>query len=94
MLAYTPALASLAPECKGCPGTFCKGCHETEHKVRERWGTLSGVMSARSRPNKGGPTRQAFNIKAGESQYEAANTHLPENTGDKAMDAIVVELKK
>ena len=51
-------------------------------------------MSARSRPNKGGPTRQAFNIKAGESQYEAANTHLPENTGDKAMDAIVVELKK
>ena len=32
MLAYTPALASLAPECKGCPGTFCKGCHETEHR--------------------------------------------------------------
>src|SRR6266849_5725937 len=25
-----PALASLARECKGCPGTFCKGCHETE----------------------------------------------------------------
>src|SRR6185437_14386057 len=25
-----PALAQLALECKGCPGTFCKGCHESE----------------------------------------------------------------
>jgi len=31
--------------------------------------------------------------KAGDSQYGAAATHLPENTGDKAMDVIVVELK-
>ena len=38
--------------------------------------------------------KQAFNVKAGESQYEAANTHLPENTSDKAMDVIVIELKK
>src|ERR1700687_1887044 len=26
-----PALATLAQECKGCPGTLCKGCHGTEH---------------------------------------------------------------
>src|ERR1700685_17692 len=31
---YTPPLATLARECKGCPETFCKGCHETEHKRR------------------------------------------------------------
>ena len=36
---------------------------------------------------------QAFDTKAGESQYTAANTHLPENTGDNGMDVIVVELK-
>src|SRR6266446_2020068 len=36
---------------------------------------------------------QAFDAKAGESQYTAANTHLPENTGDNGMDVIVVELK-
>jgi quercetin dioxygenase-like cupin family protein len=34
-----------------------------------------------------------FAVKAGESQYEAAVTHLPENTGDAGMDVIVVELK-
>ncbi len=34
-----------------------------------------------------------FNLKAGESQYDAKTIHLPENTGDKAMDAIVIELK-
>src|SRR6185312_13155208 len=28
---YTPSLASLATECKGCPETFCKACHGTEH---------------------------------------------------------------
>lgn len=32
-------------------------------------------------------------VKAGETQYEAAGTHLPENTGDKPFDVIVVELK-
>ena len=36
---------------------------------------------------------QAFNAKAGDAQYEAATTHLPENTSDTAMDLIVVELK-
>ena len=36
---------------------------------------------------------QAFDTKAGESQYGAATIHLPENTGDVAMDVIVVELK-
>ena len=29
-----PALASLARECKGCPGTKWKGCHETEQQPR------------------------------------------------------------
>ncbi len=37
--------------------------------------------------------KQDFAAKAGEAQYEAATTHLPENTGDAAMDLIVVELK-
>src|SRR5215471_1717357 len=27
-----PALAALAPECKGCLGTPCKECHGTEHE--------------------------------------------------------------
>jgi len=31
--------ASRARECKGCPGTFCKGCHEAEHKGRLEWAT-------------------------------------------------------
>ncbi len=37
--------------------------------------------------------KQDFTVKAGDSQYGAAATHLPENTGDAAMDLIVVELK-
>jgi quercetin dioxygenase-like cupin family protein len=37
--------------------------------------------------------KQDFAVKAGDSQYSAAATHLPENTGDKAMELIVVELK-
>ena len=36
---------------------------------------------------------QDFAPKAGDSQYSAAATHLPENTGDKALEVIVVELK-
>jgi REP element-mobilizing transposase RayT len=28
---HTLTLAALARECKGCPETICKGCHETEH---------------------------------------------------------------
>jgi beta-alanine degradation protein BauB len=37
--------------------------------------------------------KQEFTAKAGDVQYEAAVTHLPENTGDNGMDLIVVELK-
>ena len=37
--------------------------------------------------------KQDFAVKAGETQYEAAVTHLPENTGDTGLDVIVVELK-
>ena len=37
--------------------------------------------------------KQEFSVKAGDSQYEAATTHLPENTSDQGMDVIVVELK-
>jgi quercetin dioxygenase-like cupin family protein len=36
---------------------------------------------------------QDFTGKAGDTLYEEALTHLPENTGDAAMDIIVVELK-
>jgi oxalate decarboxylase/phosphoglucose isomerase-like protein (cupin superfamily) len=32
-------------------------------------------------------------VKAGDSQYSPAASHLPENTGDKEMELIVVELK-
>src|SRR6267154_6274984 len=35
---YAPALAALAPECKGCLETCCKGCHETEHRFWLEWG--------------------------------------------------------
>jgi len=37
--------------------------------------------------------KQDFAVKAGDSQYSAAGTHLPENTGDKEMQVILVELK-
>jgi quercetin dioxygenase-like cupin family protein len=37
--------------------------------------------------------KEDFAAKAGDAQYSAAATHLPENTGDKGMDLIVVELK-
>src|SRR6266481_4778569 len=33
ILDRAPALATLAQECKGCPGTLCKGCHGTEHAL-------------------------------------------------------------
>ena len=38
-------------------------------------------------------TKKPFAVKAGDAQYSAAETHLPENTSDKGMDVIVVELK-
>ena len=34
-----------------------------------------------------------FAVKAGDSQYSAAGSHLPENVGDNGMDVVVVELK-
>ena len=37
--------------------------------------------------------KQDFAVKAGDSQYSPAGTHLPENTGDKDMEVIVTELK-
>ena len=37
--------------------------------------------------------KQDVDVKAGQSQYQAATTHLPENTGEKGMEVIVVELK-
>src|SRR5271165_2748827 len=39
---YAPALAALAPECKGCLETFYKGCHETEHVLWLEWGFAAG----------------------------------------------------
>lgn len=37
--------------------------------------------------------KQDFAVKAGDSQYRPAASHLPENTGDKEMEVIVIELK-
>jgi quercetin dioxygenase-like cupin family protein len=37
--------------------------------------------------------KQSTTFKAGEAVYTPAGTHLPENTGDKGMDIILVELK-
>jgi quercetin dioxygenase-like cupin family protein len=37
--------------------------------------------------------KEDFAPKAGEAQYAARTTHLPENTSDNGMDLIVVELK-
>ena len=38
-------------------------------------------------------TTKPYSAKAGDAEYEAAVTHLPENTSDAPMDVIVVELK-
>ncbi|HXA64085.1 MAG TPA: hypothetical protein VNV82_02975, partial [Bryobacteraceae bacterium] len=38
-------------------------------------------------------TSQTLAGKAGDSLYTPATVHLPENTGDEAMDVIVIELK-
>jgi len=38
--------------------------------------------------------KQVLSSKAGEAQFTPPGTHLPENTGDKGMDLILVELKK
>ena len=36
---------------------------------------------------------QDTKVKAGETQYSPATTHLPENAGEAGMDLIVIELK-
>lgn len=38
--------------------------------------------------------KQNMAAKAGDAQYTPAQVHLPENTGEKGMDLILVELKK
>jgi quercetin dioxygenase-like cupin family protein len=38
-------------------------------------------------------TSKDVNMKAGEAMWNDAVVHLPENTGDKAFEVIVVELK-
>jgi quercetin dioxygenase-like cupin family protein len=38
--------------------------------------------------------KEPLSTKAGEAQFTPASTHLPENTGDKGLDLILVELKK
>lgn len=38
--------------------------------------------------------KQTMTMKANEAQFTPGSTHLPENTGDKGMDLILVELKK
>lgn len=50
------------------------------------------LTDAKGQFNFPGGKTQAFDAKAGESRYGAATIHLPENTGDEAMDVIVVEL--
>jgi hypothetical protein len=38
-------------------------------------------------------TSSEHTVKAGDAQWNAAGNHLPENLGDSAMEAILVELK-
>jgi len=37
--------------------------------------------------------KEDVTAKAGDAQYTPSTIHLPENTGDKGMDVIVIELK-
>jgi len=37
---------------------------------------------------------QDMNVKAGDTMYSSAGSHLPENVGDKPFELILVELKK
>ena len=36
---------------------------------------------------------QDFAVKAGDAMYSAAGTHLPENTSDRPLDLVLIELK-
>ena len=38
--------------------------------------------------------KDTMSFKAGQAQFTPAGTHLPENTGEKGMDLVLVELKK
>ena len=38
-------------------------------------------------------TAKDAEVKAGSAMFHAAETHLPENAGDKGLDVVVVELK-
>ena len=38
--------------------------------------------------------KQNESVKAGDARFTPGGTHLPENTGDKAMEVMLVELKK
>jgi mannose-6-phosphate isomerase-like protein (cupin superfamily) len=51
------------------------------------------LTDAKGQFNFPGGKTQSFSVKAGDSQYAPANTHLPENTSDEPMDVIVIELK-
>jgi hypothetical protein len=51
------------------------------------------LSDAKGKFNFPGGKSQDFDVKAGDAMYSAATTHLPENTGDKAFDVIVIELK-
>src|SRR6266849_6846553 len=54
ILDRAPALTTLAQECKGCPGTLCKGCHGTEHALgchAERSSAVSASPQAQPRPH-------------------------------------------
>src|SRR6266478_4976117 len=56
ILDRAPALATLAQECKGCPGTLCKGCHGTEHAL--------GCPTAKLAIGKGSNSRLVKNGKS------------------------------
>src|ERR1700687_1048039 len=47
-----PALATLAQECKGCPGTLCKGCHGTEHALGCPAGRSPAAVECRNEQTK------------------------------------------
>jgi quercetin dioxygenase-like cupin family protein len=38
--------------------------------------------------------KQSMTVKPGQAQFTKADVHLPENTGDKDMELVLVELKK
>jgi beta-alanine degradation protein BauB len=51
------------------------------------------LTDAKAQFNYPGGKKEDVNAKAGDAQYAASATHLPENTSDNGMDVIVIELK-